>query len=306
MESVLAQDLDPKDYEVILVDDGSTDGSGEICDSLAERQKGGRAEGQKGNIKVLHQKNQGLSAARNAGIAVAKGKYIQFVDSDDYLEPNVLAGLVEQMERENLDVLRFDYNIVNEHGQTFWPGKHNPKVYDSSRQVTTGEVYLDTRFSTQCYACQFMIKVDLFAEGNLRFKEGVYFEDTEWTPRLFWTASRVNYSDTIVYNYLWRVGTISRNRNVTKKKKTICDLMTIIEGHVSNMRQHPDSVWLQNLIHNLTINLLGIAAVYDFKNAKSYIHHLKKIGALPMSLFQAYCFVIKSCVKQKIYYLVYK
>ena len=111
VESVLAQDLDPKDYEVILVDDGSTDGSGEICDSLVASQPLNLSASQP-LMKVIHQENQGLSAARNAGIAVAKGKYIQFVDSDDYLEPNVLGGLVEQMERENLDVLRFDYQNV--------------------------------------------------------------------------------------------------------------------------------------------------------------------------------------------------
>lgn len=109
VESVLAQDLDPKDYEVILVDDGSTDESGEICDSLTPCPS---PEERGVNVVVIHQENQGLSAARNVGIAVAKGKYIQFVDSDDYLEPNVLAGLVEQMEREDLDVLRFDYQNV--------------------------------------------------------------------------------------------------------------------------------------------------------------------------------------------------
>lgn len=125
VESVLAQDLDPKDYEVILVDDGSTDGSGEICEEFSpvacSQSPVTSAQGASQpispsafppNIKVIHQENQGLSMARNAGIAVAKGKYIQFVDSDDYLEPNVLAGLVEQMEREQLDVLRFDYQNV--------------------------------------------------------------------------------------------------------------------------------------------------------------------------------------------------
>ncbi len=94
VESVLAQDLDPKDYEVILVDDGSTDGSGEICDSLAERQKGGRAEGQKGNMKVLHQENQGVAAARNAGAKIAKGEYLAFLDSDDWWAPTYLSRML--------------------------------------------------------------------------------------------------------------------------------------------------------------------------------------------------------------------
>lgn len=94
VESVLAQDLDPKDYEVILVDDGSTDGSGEICDSLAEGRIGGEAERQIGNIKVLHQKNQGVAAARNAGAKVAKGEYLAFLDSDDWWAPTYLSRML--------------------------------------------------------------------------------------------------------------------------------------------------------------------------------------------------------------------
>ena len=94
VESVLAQDLDPKEYEVILVDDGSTDGSGEICDSLAEGRIGGEAERQIGNIKVLHQKNQGVAAARNAGAKMAKGEYLAFLDSDDWWAPTYLSRML--------------------------------------------------------------------------------------------------------------------------------------------------------------------------------------------------------------------
>lgn len=94
MESVLAQDLDPKEYEVILVDDGSTDGSGEICDSLAEGRIGGEAERQIGNMKVLHQENQGVAAARNAGAKMAKGEYLAFLDSDDWWASTYLSRML--------------------------------------------------------------------------------------------------------------------------------------------------------------------------------------------------------------------
>ena len=101
VDSLIAQDYD--DYEIILVDDGSTDECPQICDELAAAYE---------NIRVIHQENAGLSAARNAGLKVAKGEYICFVDSDDYWEENVLGGLMEQVEREKLDVLRFDYQNV--------------------------------------------------------------------------------------------------------------------------------------------------------------------------------------------------
>ena len=96
---------------------------------------------------VIHQTNGGLSAARNSGLKIAKGKYIQFVDSDDYLQPNVFGELVAQMERENLDVLRFDYqnvHVVNGCYEVFQPYKH-PHVVDSRSDVTDGITYLNER-----------------------------------------------------------------------------------------------------------------------------------------------------------------
>ena len=105
VDSLIAQDYE--DYEVILVDDGSTDESGKICDEISESISDERLV-----IKVLHQKNGGLSAARNAGLKMARGEYVCFVDSDDYWELNVLGGLMAQVERDNLDVLRFDYQNV--------------------------------------------------------------------------------------------------------------------------------------------------------------------------------------------------
>ena len=114
VDSLLAQDYD--DYEIILVDDGSTDESGVICDeyaasslSAAGTSPFSEADHSIIPIRVIHQVNAGLSAARNTGIKAAKGEYICFVDSDDYWEPNVLGGLMAQVERDNLDVLRFDY-----------------------------------------------------------------------------------------------------------------------------------------------------------------------------------------------------
>ena len=103
--SLVHQDFE--NYEVILVDDGSTDGSSKICDELCETISDERLA-----IRVIHQPNAGVGAARNAGLKVAKGEYVCFVDSDDYWEPNVLGTLMAQVEREKLDVLRFDYRNV--------------------------------------------------------------------------------------------------------------------------------------------------------------------------------------------------
>ena len=129
VNSLLVQDLPKDDYEIILVDDGSTDDSGALCDALAAEQ---------GNIRVIHQQNRGLSGARNTGIAVAKGVYIQFVDSDDFLESNVLGGLVKRVENNDLDILRFNYQNVFETGGVFEPNKYAKPFVDFSGEVCDG------------------------------------------------------------------------------------------------------------------------------------------------------------------------
>lgn len=286
VESVLAQDLDPQEYEVILVDDGSTDGSGAICDELAQSTIAGTAHysrnGALSTIDVIHQPNAGLSMARNAGIAVAKGKYIQFVDSDDYLEPNVLGGLVEQMEREQLDVLRFDYQNVRLVGGTyevFEPYK-TPRKVDQCTEIVDGETYLNTRMGYACYAWQFMIRRELL--DNCIFTPGIYLEDTEWTPRLLMKAKRVNATTTIVYNYLTRDGSIMRNVNKAKKIHLIESLFVVNETLEKLMQTATNTQWLRGNRSDNAYSILGNVARYDYENRKMWLERLRALGVYPL------------------------
>ncbi|MDO5549990.1 MAG: glycosyltransferase family 2 protein, partial [Lachnospiraceae bacterium] len=104
IESVLKQEY--VDFELILVDDGSKDFSGRICDEYA---------GKDGRIRVIHQENAGVSAARNLAICQARGKYLQFLDSDDWLTPDATGLLVRAAEENNCDLVISDfYRVVGE------------------------------------------------------------------------------------------------------------------------------------------------------------------------------------------------
>ncbi len=328
VESLLAQDYDS--YEIILVDDGSTDDSPQICDEFASSSFTNSLT-HSVVIKVIHQPNAGLSSARNAGIKAAEGKYICFVDSDDYWEENVLGGLMEQVEREKLDVLRFDHQNVrlkcegvreleNERVseleservrelenegryEVFEPNKM-PRYIDRKDEIVDGETYLNTRMGYACYAWQFIIRRSLLMnelenervselenervrelENDCLFTPGLHFEDVDWLPRMMLTAKRVNSTQTIVYNYFIRQGSITQTQgNKEKIRKNIEDRMKIIETYSCYIEQYPTCKWLKNMQSNMVAGVLTTVAQEFYNERKKYISRLKALNVFPLTI----------------------
>lgn len=276
VDSLLNQDLPPEDYEIILVDDGSPDCCGKICEVYAARFS---------NIKVVHRENCGLSAARNSGIEVAEGKYIQFVDSDDYLESNVLRALVEKIEVDNLDVLRFNYQNVNERYEVFEPNKVSKPYVDYRDEVCNGIIFLTERLGFGCYAWQFIIRRELL-EGCV-FKEGIYFEDTEWAPRLLMKAQRVTSTDLLVYNYLMRQGSITQSVDEKKKRKVLEDKLLLIDAMQEQMRDVVDKRWFEGMIAQTVLSILGYASVNYKTEIDAVCNALKLKNTFPLSTYHA-------------------
>lgn len=282
VDSLLAQDY--SDYEIILVDDGSTDNSGAICDEYASPSFVNSLT-RSVVIKVIHQPNAGLSAARNSGIKVANGEYVCFVDSDDYWEPNVLRGLMTQVERDNLDVLRFKYQNVNEKYEVFNPNKSDPYRNDNySEEVTEGVTFLNRRFGTACYAVMFIVRRELL-EGCI-FTPGIYFEDTDWTPRILTKANRVASTDKIVYNYLVREGSITKAVERGKQKKVLDDKMRLIgalQKQASALqKQGKDNAWFGRMIAANVISIIGILSTDFYNERKSYLTQLREMNIYPL------------------------
>lgn len=276
VESLLAQDLPKEDYEIILVDDGSPDRCGEICDAYAARYA---------NVKVVHRKNGGLSAARNTGIEVAQGEYVQFVDSDDYLEPNVLKTLVDKMESDHLDILRFNYQNVNEHHVVFEPNKIGKPFVDYRDDVCDGLTFLTERLGYGCYACQFIIRREML-QGCL-FKEGIYFEDTEWTPRLLLKAQRVTSTNMMVYNYLMREGSITQSVEEAKKRKVLADKLLLVDSMKSQIQRVGDKRWFEGMIAQTAISIVSYVAANYYSQRKEVMKALVEKDIFPLSTYQA-------------------
>ena len=276
VESLLAQDLPKEDYEIILVDDGSPDRCGEICDAYAARYV---------NVKVVHRKNGGLSAARNTGIEVAQGEYVQFVDSDDYLEPNVLKALVEKMDSDKLDILRFNYQNVNERYEVFEPNKVSKPFVDYRDEVCDGLTFLTERLGYGCYAWQFMLRRELLE--NCVFKEGIYFEDMEWTPRLLLKASKVTSTDLMVYNYLMRQGSITQSVDEKKKRKVLDDRLSLIDSMKEQSEKVNDKRWFEGMIGQMAVGIIRGASGDFWGRHKELIERLKREDVFPLSSYHA-------------------
>lgn len=198
IESILNQTY--TNFELILVDDGSPDNCGKICDSYKEKDS---------RIIVVHKKNGGLSSARNVGIDIAKGEYIGFVDSDDYIEPYMYEELLNAVLRDKCKLSVCNINYV------FEDGKVIPKVKNESNQIYDFEqaiLEMNTYRMFDMGAWSKLYHHSLFDE--IRFPEGKLSEDFYIMYKIFDKAQRVSYVAKPCYNYLQRQNSITKNKKI--------------------------------------------------------------------------------------------
>lgn len=193
VESLLNQDYTA--IEVILIDDGSTDKSGAICDSYAAKDA---------RVKVLHQKNAGAAAAKNAGLRIAAGEFLSFVDSDDYLEPGAYRYMVALMLENQADVVRCSFRNV-------FRNRVEPHVYEPGRSVVEGKEFL-RRFATD-WTCGLLwnklYRRELFQD--VFFELGHKIDDEYFTYQGIMNAGKVVLDDRIIYNYRKRASSVMKS-----------------------------------------------------------------------------------------------
>lgn len=206
IDSVLKQSM--SDFELVLVNDGSSDKSRFICKEYEQKDN---------RIVYIEKENEGVAVARNFALNVAKGKYIMFVDSDDILYPETLTAICSVLEENNYDILRFEFNTIDEYGNILYPNYEGKRRKKYNKQIFAPSDYILKILRNEFYLCMNVFRMDILDKHNLRFAEGCsYMEDCDFIIRFLAVSSVCGYSSSVGYGY--RKYSTSATSNITEKK----------------------------------------------------------------------------------------
>ena len=253
-----------KDFEIIVVNDGSTDKSSSIISKYQKKYK---------NIIVIDKENEGLSMARNRGVQKSSGKYIIFVDSDDYVSNKLLEEVDKKI--DDSDILRFqiatedeEYTKINEyHEESF----ESMCGYDAFK-------YLSSYHFVEPAWC-YVIRKNYYIENKFSFKKGVYHEDFGLIPYVIYKARKVKSIDFIGYYYIQRNGSIMNNNDY---KKTVKKAFDMLEQY-KTMRLFAKNINRKNNLDDYFLSYISNSVIVKARELKKderkvYINELKKLN----------------------------
>ena len=262
-----------KDFEIIVVNDGSTDKSSNIISKYQKKYK---------NIIVIDKENEGLSMARNRGVQKSSGKYIIFVDSDDYVSNKLLEEVDKKI--DDSDILRFqiatedeDYTKINEyHEEEF----ESMRGYDAFK-------YLSSYHFVEPAWC-YVIRKNYYIENKFSFKKGVYHEDFGLIPYVIYKARKVKSIDFIGYYYIQRNGSIMNNNDY---KKTVKKAFDMLEQY-KTMRLFAKNINRKNNLDDYFLSYISNSVIVKARELKKdekkvYINELKKLNVFDGVLVNA-------------------
>lgn len=276
LDSALNQGIDLNELEIICINDGSPDNSIDIANEYKEKYPN--------TFVVLDQENQGPSGARNNGMQHATGKYLCFLDPDDYLIPNVYGKFIKQMEVESLDMLRFNFQRVDENDNIL-PVLGEDKIFDYTPELMTGSEFLATRLGIGCHIWRYMYRTDIIKKNNIWCFTGDYYDDTPWLPLVLMKTERMNITSIIAYNYLERMDglvKISNPKAIQRKIDGQLLLLKLLNNEMETINDYGILSWYKNMKAHSAFSLLTMVACYFYDVRNVYIKKLKELNALPL------------------------
>jgi glycosyltransferase involved in cell wall biosynthesis len=258
INSILNQSF--KDFELILIDDGSIDKSGQICDRHAQNDR---------RVKVIHKINEGPAVTRNIGLMIAKGEYIGFVDSDDWIDPNMYLLLYNSCIDNGSDISIIGLREVTENGDFL--NQYVPN------KMTFSEIL------KRAYPCNKIFKKELFVNNKLYFAEGKYYEDLELIPKLFIKSRKLTTVNQITYNYVKRKGstTASQDKRILDNLWAYTQLKQFLIDENIYLEYHEEFKNGVSFFKKYYFNILyEYPTIFIIKNSKVIINDFKHIGGL--------------------------
>lgn len=226
VNSVLCQTYD--NLQIILVDDGSTDGSSQLVDSI---------EKQDGRVEVVHKKNEGLSEARNIGLNFATGEYVYFFDSDDLIENNLIEDAVQFLEDNTADFVTFTHDFVDENNK-YYRGNIINSEYKLSRIVPNDLLVSKLLIGRiRVSAWSYLFRKQIFTDACIAFQKGKKYEDNDTTPLIILASKKsgiLQSKKTPYYHYRKRESSITGNFT----KSNYYDLVSITDSVIRVIRDN--------------------------------------------------------------------
>ncbi len=262
IDSVLAQTY--SNIEIVLVNDGSTDNSGNVCDEYANKHD---------NINVIHKENGGVSDARNAALEIVNGDYITFVDSDDYIEPTMYEQMIAQSHKNSAEIVisACSFHMNDGHIERWF---ESGEIEVLSKENAVIDLLEDKKI--QSYMCNKLYKATLF-EG-VRFPSATIMEDVCVNYQLFIKSNTVVFMQIPLYNYVHRQGSLSRAPSSTKNQdafKVILDRYLKVEKDIPQIQKNNDFALIMWMVRTYTFIVRGKEENDDYFT--QYLDLFKKV-----------------------------
>ncbi|MBR0574435.1 glycosyltransferase family 2 protein [Pasteurella atlantica] len=274
VKSLLNQDVSHDEYEIILVNDGSTDNSGLIADEICQNSR---------NVRVFHKENGGLSDARNFGLDKADGKYIWFIDSDDYIKENCLGNLLKFSFDEDIDYIDFPIYEVNNSSKYLYNFINKP-------QNRVDNVSFIRDFNLNFSAWCFISKRSIWLNNNISFIRGIIHEDHDSILHLLEncsSCSHYNQQEGLYYYITGRSGSITSTKNEKRYIKSIKSWIEIInltkERYLLSNNKNQYSVEVRKYLSYFECMLVNsiLNSTLLYKKKKEYLDFASKYMLLP-------------------------
>ena len=309
LDSLLSQSMSLTDYEILIINDGSTDNTLSIANAYCDKYN---------SIKVFSKPNGGVGSARNKGISLAKGDYIYFIDPDDYLANDVLEIILQQAEINDLDILTFKSKVVLDNSLYH---KTPNKIGIQLSVIRNGEDYIaNNNYKNEVW--WYVIKRDFFEETKIKFIENRWMEDAILTAELLLKANKVANFPIDAHRYLLVEGSAMNNKESSHYLKIIDDnrnasivfesLINVLEQNKANplcikrlrIRQQSFVFFLMVRMFKSTIN---------FEQAKNVLEEISNTNAYPFSVFPGndykglnYYALSKLLSNKRIFYILFR